>query len=800
MKRLFDIIASLACLILFSPIIAVVSALIRMTGKGHVFETHKRIGRGVKPFNLYKFRTEAWNAPRKASSAVEGGADLTRLGRFLKKTSIDELPSLFNVLLGDMSIAGPRAEARKHVSKYRKDYREILKIRPGIIDMAAILLADEEKPLKGKRNTEEYYIHVLLPEKIKLAKEYVKKASLAYDLKILLITAFRLFYRRDLILGIINKFTAYRRPIVIGIHLGIFALANYLAFFVRFDARIEHHQFAMFLRYLPFLIILRTIFLFAFSLDKGLWKYVSVGDLLRIATATTFGSALFLVIVRHFFDDISYPRSIYVIDWFLNVFFLGGIRLFRRLHEKTSGNYGAKKRIIIIGAGDASEMLLRDIQQSPSYPYEIIGLIDANPAKKGLKIRDINILGTRKELDSIVAKEEPDEFLIAIPSASPLKLQSIVKNLRQFGLPIKILPGLWDIVGGKDLLSTIKALEPEDILFRAPVCDSKEELSGFFGGKRVMVTGAGGSIGSELSRQIASFGPERLILFERHEESLYKIDLELRTPAGLKTPYVTSVIGDIIDKKRVAEVIKKFRPEVIFHTAAYKHVPLMEDNPVEAFRTNVTGTKIVAETAKNFGVKKFILISTDKAVNPVNVMGKTKKIAEEIIRGISMNPSGTKHIIVRFGNVLESSGSVVPLFKDQIKRGGPVTITHPDTTRYFMTIPEAVNLVLYAAFIGAGGEVFVLDMGKPIKILDLAKRMITLYGYRPGIDIDISFIGLRPGEKLYEDLFNENETTQSTAHPKINKAISNVQTDQTILDVVNSMGFSREVNMEDIEV
>lgn len=799
MKRLFDIVFSLIGLLLLLPLFAAVSVLIKIESRGHVFFTQKRIGRNLKPFNLYKFRTMVVDAPEKGRPiTVKGDPRITKFGRFLRKTKIDELPQLLNVLKGDMSLVGPRPEVRKYVSKYRKDYKEILKIRPGITDIASLTYSNEEAVLKDKKDPEEYYIHILLPEKIKLSKEYVKKASLIYDLKLIFLTIFKLVYPRDTISKIINIIAPYRRPIVTGIQLSIFIISNYLAFFIRFDGNIPSFEFDLFLRYLPILVFLRIIFLFSFSLDRGLWRYASVRDLLNITAAVSLGSLLFFFSVRYLSGETSYPRSIYVIDWFINIFLLGGIRLLRRLHERANGKQGDTKQVIVIGAGDAAEMLLRDIEHSLSYPYEVTGLIDDDPRKKGLKIRNVPILGTRKDLKKIVEKNEPEEFLIAIPSASPSKIQSIIKDLRQFGLPIKTLPSLWNILSGRDSLSKIKVVEPEDVLFRAPVYKESGDLKTFFKGKRVMVTGAGGSIGSELSRQIASFKPEHLILFERHEESLYKIDMELRSQLNqasqtLNVPPFNPlpIIGDILDEKRVSNVMEKFRPQVVFHAAAYKHVPLMEENPYEAFKTNVIGTKIVAGKAVDFNVERFVLISTDKAVNPVNVMGKTKKIAEEIVQYLSEDTKmrrweETKYITVRFGNVLESSGSVVLLFKEQIKKGGPVTVTHPDITRYFMTIPEAVNLVLQAAAMGNGGEVFVLDMGKPVKILDLAKRMTSLYGYKPGVDIDITFTGLRPGEKLYEELFNSYETIEKTSHPKINKAISNGIVNQNILEILES--------------
>ncbi|MBI5599162.1 MAG: polysaccharide biosynthesis protein [Deltaproteobacteria bacterium] len=785
MKRAFDIFLASIGLILLSPVLAIVALLVKMSSPGPVLFAQKRVGRNLRPFNLCKFRTMVSDAPGKGRPiTADNDPRVTRLGRILRKTKIDELPQLLNVLEGDMSFVGPRPEVLEYVGRHREDYEEILKIRPGITDIASLIYSDEEAVLKGKEDLEGYYVHVLLPEKIKLAREYVRKASLLYDLKLISLTISKLTYPYETVLKMINALSPYRRTAVIGIQLGIFIASNYLAFLVRFDAGVPSSQIHLFLRYLPLLLSFRIFFLFVFSLDRGLWRYASIRDLRGIAAATSLGSLSFVLGTRYLAGNISYPRSVFIIDWFLNVFLLGGIRIFKRLHEKASDKR-MKKRGIVIGAGDAAEMLLRDIEQSRHYPYEVVGLIDDNPGKKGLRLRGVSIFGARKDLAAIVEREKPDEFIIAMPSTDPLALQGIVKDLRQYGKPIKTLPGLRDILSGRDSLSRIKPVEPEDILFRAPVRGNGLELKGFFEGRRVMITGAGGSIGAELSRQIASFNPGKLVLFERHEESLYEIGMELNTLFA-NPSFIAPVIGDILDEKRVAGIMERFRPEIVLHAAAYKHVPLMEGNPSEAFKTNIMGTRMIAEKAKDFDVERFVLISTDKAVNPVNIMGMTKKVAEEIIGALSESAASTKFVTVRFGNVLESSGSVVPLFREQIKRGGPVTVTHPEITRYFMTIPEAVGLVLRAATMGRGGEVFVLEMGKVIKILDLAKRMIGLYGYRPGIDMDITFTGLRPGEKLHEELFNGCEMIEKTPHPGINKAISSGYK-QDVLTTLDSM-------------
>jgi FlaA1/EpsC-like NDP-sugar epimerase/lipopolysaccharide/colanic/teichoic acid biosynthesis glycosyltransferase len=809
MKRLFDILVSAVGLILLLPLFAVVAVLVKRDSAGPVFFVQRRVGRHLKPFNLFKFRTMVSDAVEKGIPPTAGNdLRITRVGRVLRKTKFDELPQLYNVLRGDMSIVGPRPEVEKDVNLYRSDYEEILRVRPGITDIASLTYRDEEQILEGKENPEDYYVQVLLPEKIRLAREYGRRASIFYDVKLIVLTMFSVLYPKENILVLIDRITPYRKPIVVGIQILIFSLSNYLAFFVRFDGAIPHYQYRLFLMFLPVLLLLRIFFLFVFSLDTGLWRYASVRDLWNITASTSSGSVIFLVAVRHILGITAYPRSIFILDWFMNIFLLGSVRMLRRLHEKEIGNGFYNRKVIIIGAGDAAEMLLRDIDHSSSYSYKVVGFIDDNPAKKGLRIRNVPILGTRKDVAEVVERERPDEFIIAIPTASREEFEGIVKDLRQYALPIKTVPSFWSILSGRESLTSIKIIEPEDILFRAPACEGVGDLQSLIEGRTVMVTGAGGSIGSELCRQIAGFRPGNLILFERHEENLYKIDLELRShPYDPST--ITSVIGDVLDERRLDEVMEKFRPEIVLHAAAYKHVPLMEGNPYEAFKTNVLGTRMVAEKARQFGVKRFLLISTDKAVNPVNVMGMTKKIAEDIVRYYSedgkpgggfgagsseseevttlqpfTSPGSTKFIAVRFGNVLDSSGSVVPLFREQIKKGGPVTVTHADMTRYFMTIPEAVHLVLQAATISNGGEVFVLDMGTPVRILDLAQRMIGLYGYRAGIDIDISFVGLRPGEKLYEELFNLDEMIEKTPHPKINKAILRRKVNESVVNLV----------------
>jgi FlaA1/EpsC-like NDP-sugar epimerase/lipopolysaccharide/colanic/teichoic acid biosynthesis glycosyltransferase len=794
LKRIFDILTGLGGVLLLFPL-AAAAMLIRFKNSGPVFTREEKMGKGFRKFTIYGFRPVNGKSLGPFSPPLEVKTRKKRVLRFIEKATICNAPQFWNILRGDMSLFGPKPEGEELIRKFEGDYREILKIRPGMIDLVSLVSGNGHARGKGPEPSDEGYLHVSLPERVKLARLYAERSSFFYDLKFILRSLFRRLYPSRRIQDFARDLAAFRRPVVVGLQTGIFALSNYLAFYIRFEGDVpEAYLYPFFLYYLPLLLSIRVLFLFAFSLDRGVWRYASIRDVISIVSATTFGSFLFFGAVSYFMEEI-YPRSVMVTDWFLNIFMLGGIRMFWRLHQNELKAQLGRKRTLIIGAGDAADLLIRDISRSAFYPHEIIGLIDDNPKTKGLRIRDIPVLGDRRELGSIVEKVKPEEFIIAIPSASREHFKEIVKDLRQYGLPILALPSFWSILNGNAHLSSLNVIDAEDILFRPPVSEALPGVKELLGGKTVMVTGAGGSIGSELCRQILSFGPACVVLLERHEESLFKIEREL----GAKKDgplSVVPVIGDILDVKRVEGVFEEFRPQIVFHAAAYKHVPLMESNPYEAFRTNAGGTRIMAHAAKKYGAHRFVLISTDKAVNPISVMGMTKKIAEEIVKslgsGLSPSKSNTKFVTVRFGNVLGSSGSVVPLFTEQIEKGGPVTVTHPEMVRYFMTIPEAVNLVLQAATLGESGDIFVLDMGKPIKIMDLAKRMIGLHGYRPGTDMEIRFVGLRPGEKLEEELFNSYEIVEKTPHPKLLKAISNGRNGESAKSLENLAELTTE--------
>ena len=519
---------------------------------------------------------------------------------------------------------------------------------------------------------------------------------------------------------------------------------------------------------LPLDLIIRFGTFRNFGLYHWVWHYASVREFVDLAKAVTLSSVILWIFI-FLLDKISFPFSILVIDWMLLFILLSGsrlaIRIIRDIKNKTKIKKNAENRILVVGAGDAGEMIVREMLKNIQLGYLPIGFVDDDFKKRGQYIHQLPVLGLTREIPDLVNKYDIDEIIIAIPSASGNIIRQIVDYCEESKVKFKTVPGVYELIDGTVSVNQIRDVEIEDLLGREPVKVDLKEISGYISGARVLVTGAGGSIGSELCRQIAAFEPSELILFGRGENSIYHIELELKQ----KFPYllIRPVIGDVRNIFKVEDVFKKFNPKVVFHAAAHKHVPLMEMNPDEAIINNVIGTKIVADVAEKYEANEFIMISTDKAVNPTSIMGASKRIAELIIQSKFVSGAKTKFVSVRFGNVLESRGSVIPLFKSQIARGGPVTVTHPDVKRYFMTIPEAVQLVIQAGAMGRGGEIFVLDMGEPVKILNLAQDLIRLSGLEVGKDIEIQFVGLRPGEKMFEEILTNEEGIKATTHKKI---------------------------------
>ena len=556
------------------------------------------------------------------------------------------------------------------------------------------------------------------------------------------------------------------------------SLAMYASFWLRFNGAISDN----YIKSLPYFILLalflKLTFLVFFNLYDISWKFVSIEELIRLFKALSLGSltlGVTLLLLRYNmpFKASPFPRSILLVDYIFSFILLGSLRISKRVFweglHNTLKMKGKQIKILVVGAGSAGEKITKEMIRNNNFQYLPVGFVDDDTSKHGIKIHGIKVLGSRNEIPKIINNYKIDEVLIALPSALSKDIMGIVRIIRNTNISkkITILPSSNDLINGKVTLSDIHEIELEDLLGRAPVNIDFKTIKDFVQDKKVLITGAGGSIGSELAKTILQFNPKNLIIFDIDETEIFNAVNNLKSFKKEIIP----VIGDIKDENKMASLFDNLSPQIVIHSAAYKHVPVLENYPEEAVKTNIHGTKILAELSLKYNVEKFVFISTDKAINPTNAMGATKRVGEELLK-IFNTKNKTKFISVRFGNVLGSRGSVVPLFKEQIKKGGPVNVTHPDMKRYFMSISEAVLLVLEASAMGHGGEVFVLDMGEPIKIIDLAREMIKLSGYKPDVDIPIAFTHIRAGEKLYEEILSAEEGVESTEYDKILKARS----------------------------
>jgi len=568
---------------------------------------------------------------------------------------------------------------------------------------------------------------------------------------------------------------------LLAVDAALMIAAFYIALILRFDGEVPLQFLGALLYLIPFIVTVNLGFLLAFKLYGRVWEYASWEELFSIIKAATCGSILVFALTA-VFQLRSLPRSVYILGWFFTIVFLGISRSWWRINR----DYLHRKRrvgtrVLIVGAGSAGAMLAKEIQSNAHLGMETMAFVDDDPQKLGRIMLGIPIKGTRYDIPELVCSLGIEEIIIAMPSVKGPPMRGIINICEETPARIKIIPHLYPNDQGS-LLSQMRTVNMEDLLGRLPVQVDLQQVSGYLQDKIVMVTGGGGSIGSELCRQVLTFHPRFLIIIDASENNLFDIEQELKL-AGWSERIVIE-LADIRDRESMERVYQAFRPQVVFHAAAFKHVPMMERHPEAALVNNVLGTYNVAGLADEYRVETFIQISTDKAVNPTSVMGATKRIAELVIKDLNRN-SSTTFAAVRFGNVLGSRGSVIPTFEKQIEAGGPVTVTHPDMTRYFMTIPEAVELVIQAGAMAKGGEIFVLDMGEPVKILDLARDLIRLYGLEPWQDIDIVFTGIRPGEKLFEELFSNKEDMSSTIHERI--FISRKEIDSNYVDIAHTI-------------
>jgi len=592
----------------------------------------------------------------------------------------------------------------------------------------------------------------------------------------------------------------------------------FLAYLIRFDFRLPQPYSVLLFQLLPFVLIVKIGCFYFFDLYRGMWRYTSIADLLNIIKAACVSSLIIICLILFSHSRfIGFPRSVFVMDWCFTVLLISGYRLSIRLYfERTNNDKTSSiptrqvltmffkkmtetKRLLIIGAGDGGEKIYREIHNNDRLQYTVIGFLDDDLTKIGKMIHGIKVLGQISDIKRTAKKVTADEALIAIPSATSEQMREILTHCRESGIKFKTIPGIGELINGKVTVNAIREVDYRDLLGRDVIRLDEVKIGSYLKDQCVMVTGAGGSIGSELCRQICRFKPHSIVMFERAESPLYEINHELKQDFGdIKT---IPVLADVQDKEQLEKAFEAYHPQTVFHAAAYKHVPMLEMQPWKAVDNNIKGTANLVEVTNKYNVERFVFVSTDKAVRPANVMGASKRIAEMLIQ--SQNGCGlshTKYMTVRFGNVVGSVGSVIPLFKKQIKKGGPVTVTHPEATRFFMTIPEACQLILQAGAMGKGGEIFLLDMGTSIKIVDMAKDLIRFSGFEPEVDIKIEYIGLRPGEKLFEELIIEGEDVVPTSHEKI-MVLKGMDCNLTILNgnIHNLIQIAKDHKIETIK-
>ena len=548
--------------------------------------------------------------------------------------------------------------------------------------------------------------------------------------------------------------------------------ALFIAFLLRFDFSIPEYIIENLFTYIPVILFAKLTSFFIFGLYRGMWRYTSISDFISIVQASSFGSLLSLAIFALLYGLSGFPKTVLFIDYALCTIFLGASRASIRIYFSNISEdqtiigrntpIKGRKKLIMIGAGGSAERIIREIRDNRGMKFVVVGILDDDTSKTGATIHSVPILGSIDELPNFNIPF--DEIIICLPTATNVEMRRIIAICKSVGKPYRTVPTYSELIDGKVSMKSVREVSMVDLLGRKEVELDRSSISHYIYGKRVLVTGAGGSIGSELVRNCLTFDPDLLILLDQSEHNLFKIERECE---GSKHPVsFQPILGDIRDKTLLQRVFSSFNPDVVFHAAAYKHVPMQEDHPWEAILTNIQGTLNLIDAAEDYNVNRFVLVSTDKAVNPTNIMGATKRVAEKLIQSKSID-SNVKFMAVRFGNVIGSSGSVIPTFQEQIRNGGPITITNPNMQRYFMSISEAAQLILQAGAMGAGGEIYVLDMGKPVNIQNIAYELIRLSGLEPETDIGIEYIGMRPGEKMYEELQTHEENIIDTGHDKI---------------------------------
>ncbi|HUS16727.1 MAG TPA: polysaccharide biosynthesis protein, partial [Chloroflexia bacterium] len=740
---------------------------------------------------VFKFRTMIVDADQAGSAITAAGdARITSMGRWLRRTKLDELPQLLNVVRGEMSLVGPRPEDPRYVAFYTPEQRRVLCVRPGITGAASLTYRNEEALLTGP-DWERAYREDVMPAKLALDLAYLTRRTLLSDMGLILQTVSALVPVRLRAVGrhvpgiapLTDGLLRLRNRHFLAADVVVFLLTPLLALSLRVDGTLALDRYGSSLAVVTGIFLLIKLFvLYRSGLYSRFWRYASIEELAHIMMAgiliTGLETVSFLFVLRPAgLVTLDFPRSVPMLDGLLMLFAVGGLRYSVRLADWQDGQRTIglhSTRVLVAGAGEAGVLMVEEMQANGDLHLHPVGFVDDDPHKQHLRIRGVEVLGTCAQIAELVRATGAGQVIIAMPRAPGKVIHQIVASCEQVGVQTKIVPGMYEILGGSVSVNQLRTVDIVDLLRREIVRTDDAAVRELVRGKRVLVTGGGGSIGSELCRQLLHYDPAMLVVLGHGENSVFEATNELRimetrlrgTAGGAGSSVIRPVIADIRFASRLRAVFADVRPDIVFHAAAHKHVPLMEANASEAVTNNVVGTRNVLDAARACGVSRLVMLSTDKAVNPTSIMGATKRTAELLVHEAAQ-ASGRPYVAVRFGNVLGSRGSVVHTFKRQIAMGGPVTVTHPDIERFFMTIPEAVSLVLQAAVLGQGGEVFVLDMGEPVKLVDMARDLIALSGLQSGHDLDIVFTGLRPGEKLYEELFVAGEEYERTRHHKI---------------------------------
>jgi FlaA1/EpsC-like NDP-sugar epimerase/lipopolysaccharide/colanic/teichoic acid biosynthesis glycosyltransferase len=779
LKRLIDLAIGPVAFVVLLPVMAIIGLAVVADSAGPPIYGARRVGRRGREFTMWKFRSMARGADR-LGPVVTGAYDwrVTRVGTFLRRTKLDELPQLLNVIAGQMSLVGPRPEDPRYVRLWTDAERAVLTVRPGITGPAQIAYVDEEELLEA--DPDAVYESTLMHAKLALDLEYVRSYTLRRDAAILWRTLTAIVAgserrsnrpRRRYTLG---ERLRSARPAPLLLDALLAALAAGLAVGLRIDRTNILAAVAEYWVFVPLAAIVRPAGFAIAGAYLRVWRYPTVSDVALIISSLAAGSlvmtlTIFVVMQPWAFPgSLGFPRSAILIEFFLSLLVLGGIRFASRIRQEDldvpegTTVAGPPRPVLIYGAGEAGAQLVREMRRNRMLRLEPVAFVDDDGSKRGQRIYGVDVVGRGEDLPLVVAEREVSEVIVALPRASGGELRRIVALCEAAGVPVRTLPGVEQLLDETVTVNKLRPVRVEDLLRREPTRIPDEPMRELVTGRTVLVTGAGGSIGSEVCRQVAALGARRVVLFERAETPLFFIDEELRR--RFPALEVRAVMGDVTDASAVERCFSAERPNAVLHAAAQKHVPLSESNVASAVLVNVRGTRIVAEAAARIGTEVFIFVSTDKAVDASSVMGATKRVGEALVREVGDGAAG-RFVVVRFGNVMGSQGSVLELFRQQIAGGGPVTVTHPEMTRYFMTIPEAVRLTLLAGAIGRSGEVHVLNMGQPVRIVDLARDLIRLSSPSGEKDIRIVYTGLRPGEKLTETLFAETEEARATAYP-----------------------------------